>query len=78
MRLICEAEPSQNAFDVPNVQVISADSLAFHLLVRGDINPLLGRLGGLRVRDVTICEPEAEDLIHRVRREAAPGGTIKS
>ena len=34
-------------------------------MVRGDINPLLRRLGELDVRDIAISTPDVEDLFFR-------------
>ena len=53
------------AFDLPNVRVTAGAAVGsrdVHLMVRGDINPLLGRLATLRVADVSIATLDIEDL----------------
>jgi ABC-2 type transport system ATP-binding protein len=52
-------------FDLPNVQVASATARDVHLMVRGDLNPLLRRIASLTVRDVSITTPEIEDIFLR-------------
>jgi ABC-2 type transport system ATP-binding protein len=53
------------AFDLPGVTVLSSTGQDVHLLVRGDVNPLLRRLADLDVRDVGISTPDVEDLFFR-------------
>ncbi len=58
--------PAENgAFDLPGVTVLSSTGQDVHLMVRGDVNPLLGRLARLDVRDVAISTPDVEDLFFR-------------
>ena len=52
-----------------------------NLFVRGDLNPLLGTTGGLRVRDLPVEPPDVEDVFMRYYAEAASptaygGGTV--
>jgi ABC-2 type transport system ATP-binding protein len=57
------AEPG--TFDLPGVTVLSNTGQDVHLMVRGDVNALLRRLGGLDVRDIAISTPDVEDLFFR-------------
>jgi ABC-2 type transport system ATP-binding protein len=50
------------AFDLPDVRVVNAEARDVHLMVRGDVNPLLRRLATLDVRDVSIVTLEIEDV----------------
>ncbi|MFH1475003.1 MAG: ABC transporter ATP-binding protein [Chloroflexota bacterium] len=60
------ARPAENGtFDLPGVTVLSSTGQDVHLMVRGDVNPLLGRLAGLEVRDIAISTPDVEDLFFR-------------
>jgi ABC-2 type transport system ATP-binding protein len=56
-----EAAPP-GTFDLPDVRVVTADARDVHLMVRGDVNPLLRRLASLDVRDVSIVTLEIEDV----------------
>jgi hypothetical protein len=42
-------------------------------MVRGDVNPLLRRLAGLKVRDVAISTPDVEDLFFRYYEGSVAG-----
>ena len=60
------AEPSPpGMFEQPNIQVVSATARDVHLLVRGDVNPLLRLIARLDVRDISITTPEIEDIFLR-------------
>jgi ABC-2 type transport system ATP-binding protein len=63
-------------FDLPGVEVASASARDVHLMVQGDVNPLLGVLAGLPVRDISITTPEIEDIFLRYYdgTEGAPFG----
>jgi ABC-2 type transport system ATP-binding protein len=70
------------AFALPGVTILSSTGQDIHLMVRGDVNPLLRRLGELDVRDIAISTPDVEDLFFRYYegtvagsegRPAAPG-----
>ena len=52
-------------FVLPGVTVLSSTGQDVHLLVRGDVNPLLHRLAELQVRDIAISTPDVEDLFFR-------------
>jgi hypothetical protein len=82
------AKPADNGtFDLPGVTVLSSTGQDVHLMVRGDVNPLLRRLAGLEVRDVAISTPDVEDLFFRYydgsvagseRRTAAAAGSTRA
>jgi ABC-type uncharacterized transport system ATPase subunit len=70
------------AFALPGVTILSSTGQDVHLMVRGDVNPLLRCLGELDVRDIAISTPDVEDLFFRYYegtvagsegRPAAPG-----
>ncbi len=50
------------AFDLPNVRVTSASAHDVHLMVQGDVNPLLRRLAQTHVADVSIATLDIEDV----------------
>jgi ABC-2 type transport system ATP-binding protein len=49
-------------WDLPDVRLVSATGPGVHLMIRGDLNPLLRRLATLDVRDLSITTPEIEDV----------------
>jgi ABC-2 type transport system ATP-binding protein len=60
------AEPAPGgAFDLANVEVVSTSARDVHLMVKGDVNPLLRRIAALDVRDVSIATLEIEDVFLR-------------
>ena len=66
-------------FDLPNTEIVSASARDVHLMVRGDVNPILRRLAGLDVLDVSITTPEVEDIFLRYydRDSASPDAMAK-
>jgi ABC-2 type transport system ATP-binding protein len=62
-------------FDLPNVEVAAITGREAHLMVRGDINPLLERIAARRVADIAITTPDVEDLFLRSYRDDAPAAT---
>jgi ABC-2 type transport system ATP-binding protein len=52
-------------FDLPNVRVVDATARDVHLMVQGDVNPLLDRIARLDVTDISIETLEVEDLFLR-------------
>jgi ABC-2 type transport system ATP-binding protein len=60
--LVLAAAPPPGTFDLPEVRIVAADARDVHLMVRGDVNPLLRRLASLDVRDVSIQTLEIEDV----------------
>ncbi len=66
------ASPATPAdFDLPNVEVAALTGREVHLMVRGDINPLLTRIAAHRVTDIAITTPDVEDLFLRQYRADA-------
>ena len=65
VNLVLGAVPQPGLFDLPNVQLVSASARDVHLMVRGDVNPLLRRIAELDVHDVSITTPEIEDIFLR-------------
>jgi ABC-2 type transport system ATP-binding protein len=60
------AQPAPDgAFALAGVTVLSSTGQDVHLMVHGDVNPLLRRLAELDVRDVAISTPDVEDLFFR-------------
>jgi ABC-2 type transport system ATP-binding protein len=62
VNLVLEAPVARETFELPNVRVVSADARDVHLMVRGDVNPLLRRLATIDVHDVSIVTLEIEDV----------------
>ncbi len=62
VNLVLAAAPSPGLFDLTDVRVVSAEARDVHLMVRGDVNPLLRRLATIDVRDVSIQTLEIEDV----------------
>jgi len=72
VNLVLATPAPPGSFNLPNVELVSARSRDVHLMVRGDVNPLLRRLGSLNVADVSITTPDVEDVFLRYYdREAA-------
>jgi len=64
--LTLAAPAPDGTFELPNVEVVSGGTgREVLLMVQGDINPLLRRLAGLAVRDVTITTPDIEEVFLR-------------
>jgi len=60
--LVLTAPPVPGQFDLPNVRVVSASARDVHLMVQGDMNPLLRRLATIDVGDISIATLEIEDV----------------
>jgi ABC-2 type transport system ATP-binding protein len=69
INLVLEAPPPPGAFDLPNVEVTALTGREVHLMVRGDVNPLLERIAAFRVVDIAITTPDVEDLFLRLYRD---------
>ena len=65
VNLLLATPAPPGSFQIENVEVVSARSRDVHLMVRGDVNPLLRRLGSLNVVDVSITTPDVEDVFLR-------------
>ncbi len=65
VNLVLGAPPPAGAFDLPNVEVAAMTGREVHLMVRGDVNPLLDRIASHDVRDIAISTPDVEDLFLR-------------
>ncbi len=74
INLVLASTPAPDAFDLPDVEVVAMTGREVHLMVRGDVNALLGRIAGCRVEDIAITTPDVEDLFLRLYRgdEAVP------
>jgi ABC-2 type transport system ATP-binding protein len=65
MNLVLARPAEPGTFDLPGVTVLSSTGQDVHVMIRGDVNPLLQRLAGLEVRDIAITTPDVEDLFFR-------------
>jgi ABC-2 type transport system ATP-binding protein len=65
VNLVLGTSPPNGTFDLPGVEVVSASARDIHLMVKGDVNPLLRRIATLAVHDVSISTPEIEDIFLR-------------
>jgi ABC-2 type transport system ATP-binding protein len=73
--LVLAAPAPPGTFDLPNVHVVSAAARDVHLMIRGDVNPLLRRIASLDVHDVSIATPEIEDIFLRFYDGTGPTPT---
>ncbi len=60
--VLFEDAPPGGIFDAPGIQIVSSLDHEVHLLVRGDIRPLLERLSRVTLRDLTITTPDIEEV----------------
>ena len=74
VNLVLGRAVAPDTFDLPNVRVASVTARDIHLMVRGDVNPLLRRIAQLDVHDVSITTPEIEDIFLRYYDGADPLG----
>ena len=72
VNLVLAEPPLPGAFDLPNVEVVAVTGREVHLMVRGDVNPMLARIAAHDVKDVAITTPDVEDLFLRYYRDDAP------
>jgi ABC-2 type transport system ATP-binding protein len=70
VNLVLAEPPPEGTFDLPNVQVVAATGREVHVMVQGDVNPLLGRIAALEVYDIAITTPDVEDLFLRYYHDA--------
>jgi ABC-2 type transport system ATP-binding protein len=73
INLVLAAPPAADAFDLPNVEVAAMTGREVHLMVRGDVNPLLARIATHEVHDIAITTPDVEDLFLRHYRAETAG-----
>jgi ABC-2 type transport system ATP-binding protein len=71
INLVLEEPVASGAFDMPDVEVAAMTGREVHLMVRGDINPLLARISAHRVVDIAITTPDVEDIFLRHYRDDA-------
>ena len=72
INLVLATPPTPDAFDLPNVEVAAMTGREVHLMVRGDVNPLLARIAAQDVVDIAITTPDVEDLFLRLYRGDEP------
>jgi ABC-2 type transport system ATP-binding protein len=72
INLVLASPPTPDAFDLPNVEVAAMTGREVHLMVRGDVNPLLDRIAAHEVLDIAITTPDVEDLFLHHYREEVP------
>jgi ABC-2 type transport system ATP-binding protein len=65
VNLVVGSPVTSGFFDLPNVELVASTDREIHLMVRGDVNALLGRIARLDVRDVAITTPDIEDVFLR-------------
>ena len=75
INLVLASPPAPDAFKLPNVEVAAMTGREVHLMVRGDVNPLLDRIAAHEVHDIAITTPDVEDLFLRYYREDGSGAT---
>ena len=75
VNLVLAAPPPPDLFDLPNVQMVSMSARDVHLMVQGDVNPLLRRLATIDVGDVAISTLEIEDVFLRLYEDDPAAGT---
>jgi ABC-2 type transport system ATP-binding protein len=73
--LVLTAAPPPGMFDLPNVRVVSASARDVHLMVQGDVNPLLRRLATIEVGDISIATLEIEDVFLGFYEDAPAAAT---
>ena len=64
--LVLASQPPPGTFDLPNVEVVTATARDVHLMVQGDVNPLLRRIATLEVGDIAVSTLEIEDVFLRL------------
>lgn len=74
VNLVLESSLPAGTFDMPNVRLLSASARDAHLMVQGDVNPMLRRLATLELRDISIATPDIEDVFLRFYDGDGRGG----
>jgi ABC-2 type transport system ATP-binding protein len=75
VNLVLASPPPADAFDLPNVRLLAQSGDAVHLMVKGEVNPLLRQLAQLDVRDVSIATPDIEDVFLGFQEEQSVTAT---
>lgn len=65
VNLTLAATHDPGVFEMPDVEVVADSGREVHLMVRGDVRPLLRRIVELELRDVAITTPDVEDVFLR-------------
>ena len=78
INLLLDRPAADGTFALDGVTVLSSTGQDVHLMVRGDVNPLLRRLAGLEVRDIAISTPDVEDLFFRYYDGSVAGSEGRS
>ncbi|HYN47906.1 MAG TPA: ABC transporter ATP-binding protein [Candidatus Nanopelagicales bacterium] len=73
INLLLDRPAPDGTFVLDGVTVLSSTGQDVHLMVRGDVNPLLRRLAELEVRDIAISTPDVEDLFFRYYEGSVAG-----
>ena len=60
--LVLASPAPPGLFDLPNVRIAAQTARDVHLMVQGDVNPLLRRIASIEVIDVSIATLEIEDV----------------
>jgi ABC-2 type transport system ATP-binding protein len=64
--IVLPAPAPAGLFDLPNVEIASSNARDVHLMVKGDVNPLLQRIATIEVSDIAISTLEIEDVFLRL------------
>jgi ABC-2 type transport system ATP-binding protein len=62
VELVLARPAAEGTFDLADVDVVATNGVQVRLLVRGDLNPLLRRLGSVDVRDMAVTTPDLEEV----------------
>jgi ABC-2 type transport system ATP-binding protein len=62
VELVLARPAAEGTFALADVDVVATNGAQVRLLVRGDLNPLLRRLGSLEVRDMAVTTPDLEEV----------------
>jgi ABC-2 type transport system ATP-binding protein len=78
LNLVLAEPPPAGVFVLPNVEIVAITGREVHVMVQGDVNPLLKRIAALDVHDIAITTPDVEDLFLRFYHEPTvePAGEL--
>jgi ABC-2 type transport system ATP-binding protein len=77
INLLLASPAPDAAFELPNVEVVARTGREVHLMIRGDINPLLERIATLDVADISITTPDIEDIFLRHYHPATAAEAVR-